>query len=64
MTVSYPAISKKAAQIITLEKPEDRERAAYLMARYALMTIWHKDPQQAASMTRKLLSEFAAMASQ
>ena len=64
MTVSYPAISKKATQIITAERPEDREQAAYLMARYALMTIWHKDPEQAASRTRALLAEFSAMASQ
>ena len=64
MTVSYPAISKKATQIITAERPEDREQAAYLMARYALMTIWHKDPEQAVSRTRALLAEFSAMASQ
>ena len=61
---NYASISKKGAQIITAERPEERDDAAYMLARYALLTIWHKSPQKAAEQTRRLLSEFASMSSQ
>lgn len=59
----YAKIAPKVAALITAARPEDRAQTAYLIARYAVLSLWHKSPETATNRLRSLLSELAAMGS-
>lgn len=63
MTSQYARIAPKVTALISAEKPDDRAQTAYLIARIAFLTIWHKSPETATTRLRSLLSELAAMGS-